>query len=258
MTEPKIGIALGGGAILGAAHIGVLKALKEENIAVGAISGTSIGAFVAALYAFDVSLDEIENIALDLDWLNISGFAFSRMGFLTNEKMGKKITDVLGAVQFREARIPLSIIATDVGRFQKVTMASGEVAPAVMASACVPGIFTPVEIAGRLLVDGGLMENVPISPLFGQGMDTIIGVDLNAGRKFKKPEDMIDVLLNAIDIAIDNATRMQMQKADLLITPELSAYNRTDREGIPDLIREGYTAAMNAITKSSILHTTYC
>ena len=242
----KIGLALGGGAILGAAHIGVLKAFAEENIPVSAISGTSIGALVAALYAFDVSLDEIEKIAMDLEWLDISGFAFSRLGLLTNEKMGKKIKDVLGELQFSDARIPLSVIATDVGRFEKVVLDSGDVAQAVMASACVPGIFIPVEIDDRILVDGGLMINVPISPLQNKGMDIIVGVDLNAGRKFKNPEDLIDVLLNAIDIAIDNATRIQTQKVDLLITPALSAYNRTDVERIPELIREGQVSARQA------------
>ncbi len=246
MTDKKIGIALGGGAILGAAHIGVLKAFEEKEIAISAISGTSIGSFIAALYAFEVLPDEIEKIAADLNWLDISGFAFSRLGLLTNEKMGRKITEILGDVAFEDARIPLSMIATDVGGFEKVTLDSGSVALAVMASSCVPGIFTPVEIDDRMLVDGGLMENVPISPLFNRGMDVIIGVDLNAGRKYKKPEDLIDVVLNAIDITIDNVTRMQTQKADLVIAPKLSAYNRTDTGHVPDLVKEGYTAAMLA------------
>lgn len=248
-TEKTIGLALGGGAILGAAHIGVLKAFDEEKIPISAISGTSIGAFVAALYAFGVSPDQIEKIALDLDWLDISGFVFSRLGLLSNEKMGKKINDVLGEVQFKEARIPLSIIATDIGRFEKVVLETGDVARAVMASACVPGIFIPVEIDDHLLVDGGLMENVPISPLIRRDMVKIIGVDLNAGRKYKKPDDLIDVVLNAIDIAIDNATSMQVQKADILIAPHLSAYNRADSERVRDLIREGYTAARRMISK---------
>jgi len=248
-TEAKIGLALGGGAILGAAHIGVLKALDEEKIPISAISGTSIGALVAALYAFGVSPDQIEKIALELDWLDISGFAFSRLGLLSNEKMGKKIDDVLGEVQFKDARIPLSIIATDIGRFEKVVLETGDVARAVMASACVPGIFIPVEIDNHLLVDGGLMENVPISPLMRRGMDKIVGVDLNAGRKYKKPDDLIDVVINAMDIAIDNATSMQVQKADLLIAPHLSAYNRADSGRVRDLIREGYTAARRMSSK---------
>lgn len=248
-SETKIGIALGGGAILGAAHIGVLKVFAEEKIPISAISGTSIGAFVAALYAFGVSPDEIEKFALELDWLDISGFAFSKLGLLSNERMGKKIDDVLGEVQFKDARIPLSIIATDISHFKKVVLETGDVARAVMASACVPGIFIPVEIDDHLLVDGGLMENVPISPLMRRGMDIIIGVDLNAGRKYKKPEDLIDVVLNSIDIAIDNVTRMQTRKADLLIAPQLSAYNRTDSEKLQELIREGYLAARMVIPK---------
>ncbi|RJP46009.1 MAG: patatin [Desulfobacteraceae bacterium] len=248
-TKAKIGLALGGGAILGAAHIGVLKAFDEEKISVSAISGTSIGAFVAALYAFGVSPEKIEKIALELDWLDISGFAFSRLGLLSNEKMGKKIDEVLGEVQFKDARIPLSIISTDIGRFEKVVLETGDVARAVMSSACVPGIFIPVEIDDHLLVDGGLMENVPISPLIRRGMDKIIGVDLNAGRKYKNPDDLIDVVLNSIDIAIDNATRMQTRKADLLIAPELSAYNRADSDRVQDLIHEGYTAARRMISK---------
>jgi NTE family protein len=248
-TETRIGLALGGGAILGAAHIGVLKAFDEEKIPISALSGTSIGAFVAALYAFGVSPGQLEKIALELDWLDISGFAFSRLGLLSNEKMGKKIDEVLGEVQFKDARIPLSIIATDIGRFEKVVLEMGDVARAVMASACIPGIFIPVEIDDHLLVDGGLMENVPISPLKRRGMDKIIGVDLNAGRKYKKPDDLIDVVLNAIDIAIDNATRMQTRIADLLIAPELSAYNRADADHVQDLIRGGYTAARRMISK---------
>ena len=253
--ESKIGIALGGGSILGAAHIGVLKAFEAENIAFTAISGTSIGALVSALYAFGVSVDDIEEIAVDLDWLDISGFAFSRFGLLSNEKMGKMIKDVLGDVQFRDAHIPLSVVATDVGRFEKVILDSGDVAPAVMASTCLPGIFIPVEIDDRTLVDGGLMENVPISPLIALNMDAVIGVDLNAGRKFKKPGDLIDVLINAIDIAIDNATRIQTQKADLIIAPALSAYNRTDRELVRDLIREGEEAARRIIAETAWLGT---
>lgn len=248
--KSKIGIALGGGSILGAAHIGVLRAFEAENIAFSAISGTSIGALVSALYAFGVSVDDIEEIAVDLDWLDVSGFAFSRLGLLSNEKMGKMIIDVLGDVQFQDARIPLSVVATDVGRFEKVILDSGDVARAVMASTCLPGIFIPVEIDGRMLVDGGLMENVPVSPLIAQHMDTVIGVDLNAGRKFKNPEDLIDVLINAIDIAIDNATRLQTQKADWVIAPALSAYNRTDRGHVRALIREGEAAARRILSSS--------
>ena len=108
-----------------------------------------------------------------------------------------------------------------------------------MASSCIPGIFVPVEINNRLLVDGGLVENVPISPLRNAGESFIIGVDLNAGRHYQRPEDIIDVFANAIDIAIDNVTRLQTSDANLIIALELSSYSRSDTSRIPDLIKEG-------------------
>ncbi len=239
----KIGLALGGGAILGAAHIGVLGALEERNIEVSSITGTSIGAFIAALYAFGVSPKEIETKVADLNWLDAAGFTISKYGLLSNEKLGKTLTDTLGDVQFTDAKIPLAVVATDIGACKKVILKEGSVAEAVMASACIPGIFIPVEINARLLVDGGLVENVPLSPLKEMRAEVVMGVDLNAKRKYTKPEDMIDVLANALDLAIDNATRIQTEEADILIAPELSAYNRADVEKIHDLVKEGYDAA---------------
>lgn len=239
----KIGLALGGGAILGAAHIGVLGALEERKIEITSITGTSIGAFIAALYAFGVSPKEIEAKVADLNWLDAAGFTISRYGLLSNEKLGDLFKETVGDVQFKDAEIPLAVVATDIGACKKVVLKTGSVANAVMASACIPGIFIPVEIDGRLLVDGGLVENVPISPLKEMGEEMILGVDLNAKRKYQKPEDMIDVLANALDLAIDNATRIQTEEADILIAPELSAYNRADVEKIHDIVQEGYDAA---------------
>lgn len=239
----KIGLALGGGAILGAAHIGVLRALEEKDVRIKCIAGTSIGAFIAALYAFGRSPQEIESIVTELDWLDASGFSLSRYGLLSNEKLGDKLKQALGDVSFAESKVPLAVVATDIGVCKKVVLNQGSVAEAVMASACLPGIYIPVEIEDRLLVDGGLVENVPISPLKEMGAEIVLGVDLNAKRKYQRPEDIIDVLANALDLAIDNATRIQTSKADIIISPELSAYNRTDVEKIHDLIKEGYDAA---------------
>ncbi len=249
--EAKIGLALGGGAILGAAHIGVLRALEENNIRIHSIAGASIGAFVAALYAFGLNSREIEKIVTDMDWLDVTGFTLSKFGLLSNEKLGEKIKQAVGDVRFEDAKISLAVVATDIGNCKKVIIKTGCVAKAVMASACVPGIFIPVEIDGRMLVDGGLVENVPISPLRDLGAEIIVGVDLNAKRRYQKPEDIIDVLANSLDIAIDNATRLQTDSADVLITPELSAYTRTDTDKVGDLIKEGYDAAHLIISEMS-------
>ncbi len=239
----KIGLALGGGAILGASHIGVLRVLEERKIQIGCISGTSIGAFIAALYAFGVSSHEIEEKVSDLNWLDAAGFSFSKYGLLSNKKLGDTLKKTLGDVDFEDAEIPVAVVATDIGACRKVVLKEGNVAEAVMASSCIPGIFIPVEFGDKMLVDGGLVENVPISPLKEMGADMIIGVDINANRKYRKPGDLIDVLANALDLAIDNATRIQTEEADILIAPELSAYNRTDVKKVHDLVKEGYDTA---------------
>jgi len=156
---------------------------------------------------------------------------------------------VLGEVDLAQAHIPVALIATDLSSGEKVVLDRGEAARAVMASACVPGIFVPVEIDGRLLVDGGLVENVPVSPLHAAGADFVIGVDLNAGRHYQRPEDIIDVLANAIDIAIDNVTRHQTSDADLVIAPELASYSRRDTSRIGELIEEGYQVTRQLLAR---------
>lgn len=250
----KLGLALGGGATLGAAHIGVLKALEERSIDIHCISGTSIGAYIAALYAFGVSPSDIEDEIRGLNWLDISSFSFVKLkfGLLTNEKLGDSIEKMLGDVQIKDSQIPLAIVATDIANCEKAVLTECSISQAVMASTCVPGIFSPVDIDDRMLVDGGLVENVPISPLRELGADLTVGVDLSADRSYRKPDDFVDVLINSIDIAIDNATRLQTSEADLVISPKLGAYSRTDSEQISELVDKGYNACRSALDASEL------
>ncbi len=237
------GIALGGGAVLGAAHVGVLRALAELQIPTDMVSGTSIGAFIAALHAFGKSWQEIRDIALNLDWLDLSGLALSQRGLLSNKKFGCIVTELLGNKNIEDAPISLSMIATDIGTGKKVVMSKGNVATAVMASSSIPGLFKPVDYLGSLLVDGMLMENVPVSPLFEGGAELVICVDLLARHIYKKPENIIALLLNAFFTTISNTTAMQTDCVDLSILPDLSAFNLVDVGQIPDIIDAGYSTA---------------
>jgi len=250
LPDSGIALALGGGAVLGAAHIGVLKALVEAGVRINRISGTSIGALIAALFAFGKSPAEIEQIIVDLDWLDVTSLTLSKYGILSNDDLGGQVRDILGDVDIEESEIPLALIATDLSTGRRVVLDRGNLARAVMASACLPGIFVPVEIDDMLLVDGGLAENVPVNPLREAGADFVVGVDLSAGRHYQRPDDIIDVLANAIDIAIDNVTRHQTTSADLVIAPELSAFSRRDTSRIAELIEEGYKAAGQLLEKS--------
>jgi len=243
-----IGLALGGGATLGAAHVGALRALEEAGVPVDVVSGTSIGAVAAALYAFAVPIDDIEAVALDMNWLSISSFAPSRLGLLANRRLGDVLRAEIGEPDFADARIPLTMIATDVSHGRRVVLDAGPVIPAVMGSTCVPGIFQPVEHDGALLIDGGLVENVPTSVLRPMGARTVIAIDLNAAREFQEPDDVIDVILNATDIAINNATHLQTRRGvDLHVAPRLSSHSRFRSGRGAQLVRDGYEATRRAL-----------
>lgn len=244
----KIGLALSGGVVLGMAHIGVLKALKECSINIDYISGTSAGALVSCLYAFNKSCDELREIALGLSWTNLTELSFSRLGLLSNNKMKEMIHHQIGESTFDQAEIPLSIVATNISTGKKVVIDKGDVATAVMASTSIPGIFKPVALNNQLLVDGGLVENVPISPLKKMGADFIISVDLNARYIINRtPKNIIELLLNSFHFSLSNTSRIQTADADILIEPNLSSFNIVDMNQASQLIKKGYEETMNVI-----------
>ena len=246
----KIGLALGGGAVLGAAHIGVMRALNEHNINVNYITGTSIGAFVASLVAFGKTWQEIENIASELKWMDISGISLSKFALLSNEKLGELIIKHIGDKNIEDAMIPLAMIATDISNGEKVVLNKGSVAKAVMASTCIPGIYKPVEIDGILLVDGGIVENVPIKTVQEMGSNYVIAVDLNAMHTYQKPNNIFDIIMNSFHFLILQTDKLQTKNADLLLQPDLSQFNRSDTKQIQELIKKGYEDASECFKKS--------
>ena len=248
----KIGLALGGGAVLGAAHIGVLRVLEEMEVEISFITGTSIGAFVGALYAFGNTSKDIEEIAMELNWMDISGIAIFENGLLSNAKLGKLLGKSLGKKKIQDADIPLAIIATDIESGEKVVLDKGPVSQAVMASTGIPGIFSPVEFDKKLLVDGGIVENIPIDTVKKMGADYIIGVDLNAQQTYNKPDSILDVIINSFHFTLKAAAKYQTENADLLITPDLSKYNMVSTDQIKDLIEQGYKDAKEQLERADL------
>jgi NTE family protein len=245
-----LGLALSGGAVLGCAHIGVLQALDELGIRVTHLAGTSMGALVASFYAFGFSGKELEEIAGELRWPSVTKLSPSRLGFLSQEKLRKTLRSHLGEVRMEDAEIPLAVVATDVSTGEKVVLKEGDLAVAATASACFPGIFIPVELDGRLLVDGGLVENLPISPLQEWGVDRIVAVDAFLGMTFQRPTKLLDLIKNSVDILLVQAARQTVSHADILIAPDLEAFSSTEFKDVPALVRAGYEAAMKALEKS--------
>lgn len=246
----KTGLALGGGAFRGVAHIGVLKALEENGIRPNYISGTSIGALIGALYAFGTPVQKMLQIAREITWMSISNFTLSKMGLLANDEIGEIIENLLGKNrQIEESPIPLAIVATDIGKGSKVVFEKGRLVDAVLASTCIPGIFIPIKNDNRLLVDGFLVENVPITPLEKYNPDIIIAVNLDVGRIYEKPDDIIDVIISALDIAVTVYTRSVVEKADIVIEPDVGSYSRFDAKKVDKFYQQGYEAAQKAIPK---------
>jgi len=175
----KVGLALGGGSIRGLAHIGVLKVLKKHNIPIDMIAGTSIGALIGSAYCAGVEPEELEKITLTADWKKLADFTIPKKGFIAGRKMRNYISKLTHHKNFSDLRIPLHVVATDLEKQEKVVFSRGNVADAVRCSIALPGIFNPVKIHGKELVDGGLVDPIPFDELIEAGADIIIAVNLS-------------------------------------------------------------------------------
>lgn len=246
----RIGLALGGGAAKGIAHIGVLKAFEEEHIPIHCISGTSVGALVASYHAFGRPAESILSIGSTLNLSKILNFTLERGGLFSTNAIRDMIHRDLGDVRIEDANIPLAICATDIETGEQLIFREGNLADVVCASMAVPGLFVPVEIGGRVLVDGGLVENVPISPLAKMGAGITVAVDLSHVSRYPKPDNTFDVITNAINIGIDFNTRKQLKNADIAVPLDLSGYSLTNNaDRVEELYQEGYQPMKKTIRR---------
>jgi predicted acylesterase/phospholipase RssA len=179
MKRPKIGIALGSGAVRGMAHIGILKVLEEHDLAPSYITGTSIGSIIGACYASGRDPEWIENFMLNAEWNKLLDFTIPKRGFLEGRNIEDVILRITKNKNFSDLRKPLRVIATDILNHQRVVFKEGNVAKATRASMSIPGVFDPVEIDGKKLVDGALVDPIPTDELYDMGADIVIAVDLS-------------------------------------------------------------------------------
>ena len=192
-TRPKIGLALGGGGVRGFAHIGVLKALTRAGVPVDLIAGTSIGGIVGAPFAAGHAIEDIENELLRLvqlrSMVRLIDLRPNRRGLFQQESIHQYFADQLGAdLQFSDLPIPLALIAADIRNGKEVVLTQGSVIDAICATMAVPGVIAPMEIEGRKLVDGGILNNVPANVARSMGADVVIAVDVAAARLITDPE----------------------------------------------------------------------
>jgi NTE family protein len=250
LFNTKVGLALGGGGAKGIAHIGVLRALEDANVKVDYVSGTSVGAMVAAMYAFNVSIDTIANIGRDLTLAQITTFKFKKTGFFTAEPLKEILIEYLGEINIEDAPIPLSIVATDLTSGEEVIFTKGPLADAVCASASIPGVYIPMQLDGRTLVDGGIVQSVPVRAVKAMGAGVIIASRLGGVGRYEEPKNVLDVMRNAFDIALSHRTKEEVKQADLLIAMDLSDFSIADNtDRYDELCAIGYDSASKELAK---------
>ena len=245
---PQIGLALGGGFARGIAHIGVLKVLEQEGIAVRVVTGTSVGALIGACYCSGLSIPEMEEVAHSVRFTTFARWTVSRFGFASNDRMVAFLNRTLKVKTFEELRIPLGVTATDFNTGEGVVFHSGSIVDPVRASCAYPGMFLPVEIRGQYLIDGMLSHPVPTRPLREMGADRVLAVHLKGTwASGGAPRHLFDVIGQSFAIAQDAMSCLWREAADLVIEPDVAGFGYDDFKRADELIHVGEVAMRNAL-----------
>src|ERR1051326_8714773 len=232
---PSLGLALGGGFARGIVHVGVLKVLEQENIPIRFIAGTSVGALIGAAYCSGVSPAELEGIASKVRFRDLARWTLSRYGFATNLRMNGFLNRILKVKTFEQLNVPLAITATDFVTGEGVVFRSGPLAEAVRASCAYPGVFLPVTVKGRLLVDGMLAHSLPTQPARDMGAERVIAVNLKTSwGTADGPRHIFDVIGQCFSIAQKMNCASSRSCADLVIEPDVTTYRYDDFEHSAD------------------------
>jgi NTE family protein len=242
----RIGLALGGGAVRGAAHIGVLAALEEAGLAPAVITGTSAGAVVGALYAGGLKPAEIAGLTRKLRWTRLVMPAMNRRALLDTARLGRFLDGVLGGRTFDDLDLPFAAVATELTTGARVVMTDGPVVDAVLASAAIPGVFPPVARGDQVLVDGGLVDLVPAGLARAMGADVVVAVDVSGPLPRRAPTSMLQILVAATHLQTGVAEQLAVD-ADLVLEPEVDEFAFWELSRIPEFERAGREATERAL-----------
>ncbi len=288
----KIGLALAGGGARGLAQIGVLKVFEREKIPVDFIAGTSMGGVIGGLYACGYSAEDLEKLALQINWQDLFSNAPPRLSLLPsqreeNEKYlfqiyfegfkpsipkglitGQKLTNLFTQLtmqanfeagsNFDKLKIPFRAVTTDLATGQEIILVSGDLSEALRATMAIPLVFTPVELGGRLLVDGGLVDPVPVEITRNMGADFVIAINTSSELlSSSRIKDPLDIANQTTSIMTLERKERELKKADFIISPDLSPYSSTSFEKTAELIKMGEKVADSLVPKlKSLLSST--
>jgi len=235
----RIGLALGGGAARGIAHIGVLKAFQRYHIPIHCIAGTSAGSVIGALYAAGIDPVEMERAVKELSLLNVIFPSFSLEGLNDSEIIARTLKSYLENKTFADLHIPFVAIATDLKTGEEARFHKGEVSTAIRASSSIPVIYTPTHIGRHVYIDGAFSNNVPVQAVLDMGADFVIAVDVIPRVILQEdPNDAVGIYSRAQDILLKHAVRRELQKADIMIEPiqeNILSFELKDQERLIEL-----------------------
>lgn len=246
---PKLGLALGGGAARGFAHIGVLQVLEEEGIKPSLVVGTSAGSVVASFYASGKTSQQLLWLADTMDESQLTDWAnpFSGRGMLRGEALGKYINSQLNGLKIEDMKLPLGIVATDLRTGEGILFRRGDVATAVRASSAVPSVFEPVVIGTKEYVDGGLVSPVPVRYARQMGADVVLAVDISSRPEDAKTSDVLKVLLQTFSIMGKSISQLELAQADVVVRPALPDVGSTEFSARKKSIEAGRAAMKQAM-----------
>jgi NTE family protein len=246
---PRIGLALGGGAARGFAHIGVIQVLEENGIRPDLVAGTSAGSVVAALYASGKSGAELGALAESMDESAFADWSFPGRGLIRGEALARYVRDHTGGRSIEQMRVPLGIVATDLDNGQPILFQVGDPGVAVRASSAVPAVFQPVRIGTREYVDGGLVSPVPVRFARQMGADLVIAVDISAVPDGNATGDPMRMLLQTFSIMGRSINHFELRDADVLLRPRLPQVSGADFTARKRSIQAGRDAALGQLAQ---------
>lgn len=246
-SNTRIGIALSGGGVRGIAHLGVLKALNEAGIFPSKVSGSSAGAIVGAMYCQGYTPDEVFKIILETNYFKLMRPAISWKGLLKMESLAQAFKQYLPHDDFSKLSIPLAIAATDIGKGETVYFEKGALIQPILASCSIPGMFEPILHESRYLVDGGVLNNMPVEPLQGD-CEVIFGANCNHLPAVSKVSNVKNLIERAVMMNMNFNVYTRRAACTYFIEPAgLGKFGVFDIKKAPDLFQAGYTQAMQVI-----------
>jgi NTE family protein len=241
---PRIGLALGGGAARGFAHIGVIQVLEEAGIRPNLVVGTSAGSLVAALYASGKTGTELASLAQSMDEGAITDWSFPGRGLIRGEALARYVREQTGSKTIEQLQLPLGIVATDLDSGDGILFQRGDTGIAVRASSAVPAVFQPVRIGAREYVDGGLVSPVPVRFARQMGAELVIAVDISSPPDGAPTGDAMRMLLQTFSIMGRSINFFELKDADVVMRPKLAGVGSADFAARSRAIASGREAAV--------------